>query len=42
MNDFRSMALTSLVMKSFERIVKDELRNTIQANLDPLQFAYWA
>lgn len=36
------MALTSLVMKSFERIVKDELMNTAQANSDPLQFAYRA
>lgn len=34
------MALTSLVMKSFERIVKDELMNTVQANLDPPQFVY--
>ena len=36
LNDFRPMALTSLVMKSFERIVKDDLMNTVQANLDPL------
>ena len=42
LNDFRPVALTSLVMKSFERIVKDELMNTVQANLDPLQFAYRA
>lgn len=42
LNDFRPMALTSLVMKSFERIVKDELMNTAQANSDPLQFAYRA
>lgn len=40
LNDFRPMALTSLVMKSFERIVKDDLMNTVQAVLDPLQFAY--
>lgn len=40
LNDFRPVALTSLVMKSFERIVKDELMNTVQANLDPPQFVY--
>lgn len=40
LNDFRPVALTSLLMKSFERIVKDDLMNTVQANLDPLQFAY--
>ena len=36
------MALISLIMKSFEMIVKDKLMNTVQANLDPLQFAYQA
>lgn len=40
LNNFRPMALTSLVMKSFETIVKDDLMNTVQANLDHLQFAY--
>ena len=42
LNNFRPVALDSLVMKSFERIVKDELMNTFQANLDPLPFAYQA
>ena len=27
-------------MKSFERIVKDDLMSNVQSNLDPLQFAY--
>lgn len=38
-------ALTSLAMKTFEKIVKEELLTTVQADLDPLQFAYksgWA
>ena len=38
--DFRPIALTSLVMKSFERILKDEITSMVQGKLDPLQFAY--
>ncbi|XDV19566.1 hypothetical protein PO909_025015 [Leuciscus waleckii] len=40
LNDFRPVALTSLVMKTFERLVKDALLDTVQDKLDPLQFAY--
>lgn len=40
LNEFRPIALTSLIMKSFERIVKDALMTMVQANLDPFQFAY--
>lgn len=36
LNDFRPMSLTSLVMKTFERTGKDNLIDTVQANLDPL------
>lgn len=40
-NDFRSVALTSLVMKSFgKKIIKEILFTCIQGNLDPLHFAY--
>ena len=39
-NDYRPVALTSIVMKCFEKIVKSELLNTVYKNLDPLQFAY--
>lgn len=34
------MVLTSLVMKYFERIFKDAFFTVVQADLDPLQFAY--
>lgn len=36
LNDCRPVAFTPLVMKSFEKIVKDALLNTVQANLYPL------
>ena len=39
---FRSVALTSLVMKIFERILKDMNLGMIDDKLDPLQFAYRA
>lgn len=42
LNDFRPVALTSLVMKSFERLMKDALLPHLQPMLDPLQFAYRA
>ena len=42
LNDFRPVALTSLVMKSFERIIKAEILSATQSRLDPLQFAYRA
>ena len=39
-NDLRPVALTSLVMKSFEKLVKSELLSKTGQVLDPLQFAY--
>ncbi len=40
LNDYRPIALTSLVMKSFEKLIKRELTSRINCLLDPLQFAY--
>ena len=34
------MTLTSVVMKCFERLVKDHVTRTLPDTLDPLQFAY--
>jgi hypothetical protein len=42
LNDFRPVALTSLVMKSFEKIVKCLLLLRVGEALDPRQFAYRA
>ncbi|KAK0147386.1 hypothetical protein N1851_013149 [Merluccius polli] len=42
LNDFRPVALTSLLMKSFEKIVKSELLGRTAHALDPMQFAYRA
>lgn len=42
LNDFRPVALTSLVMKSFERLLKKEHLIKVEDSFDPLQFAYWA
>lgn len=41
-NDFRPVALTSLVMKNFEKILKENVVSLIDGRLDPLQFAYQA
>lgn len=41
LNDFRPVALTSLVVKSFERLLK-EILTKVEDSLDPLQFAYRA
>ncbi|KAK3526544.1 hypothetical protein QTP70_030770 [Hemibagrus guttatus] len=41
-NDYRPVALTSVVMKSFERLVLAYLKNITGPLLDPLQFAYRA
>jgi len=41
-NDFRPVALTSLVMKSFEKLIKRDLLIKTEHLLDPLQFAYRA
>ncbi|XP_068507379.1 uncharacterized protein [Syngnathus scovelli] len=42
MNDYRPVALTSVVMKSFERLVLNHLKDVTGPLLDPLQFAYRA
>ena len=39
-NDYRPVALTSIVMKCLERIVACKLRLDVQDYLDPFQFAY--
>lgn len=41
-NDFRPVALTSLIMKSFEKLVKSELLKVTEDLLDSMQFAYRA
>jgi hypothetical protein len=40
LNDYHPVALTSVIMKGFERLVKDHITSTLPATLDPLQFAY--
>ena len=40
LNDYRSVALTSVIMKCIERRVKDHITSTLLATLDPLQFEY--
>ncbi len=40
LNEFRPVALTSLVMKVFEKILKEEIASLIHGKLDPLQFVY--
>ncbi|KAK0133131.1 putative protein MSS51, mitochondrial [Merluccius polli] len=42
LNDSRPVALTSLIMKVFEKIVKQEVLRITQDRFDPLQFAYRA
>ncbi|KAK3542855.1 hypothetical protein QTP70_005441 [Hemibagrus guttatus] len=42
LNDYRPVALTSVVMKTFERLVLAYLKNITGPLLDPLQFAYRA
>ncbi len=42
LNDYRHMSLTSVVMKSFERLVLAYLKASTGPLLDPLQFAYRA
>jgi hypothetical protein len=38
--DYLPVALTSVIMKCFERQVKDRFTSTLPDTLDPLQFAY--
>ena len=40
LNDYRPIALTSVIMKCFERLVKDNITSTLPDTPDPLQFAY--
>ncbi len=40
LNDYRPVALTSTVMKVFERLLKKHIWSSIPTTLDPLQFAY--
>ena len=42
LNDFRPVALTSLVMKSLEKLIKVDLLAKAELLLDPFQFAYSA
>ncbi len=42
LNDYRPVALTSVVMKSFEKLVLAHLKDITGLLLDPLQFAYRA
>ena len=39
-NDFRPIALTSLVMKTFEKLVRNEIVKKTQSDIDQFQFAY--
>ncbi|KAK3516299.1 hypothetical protein QTP70_009421 [Hemibagrus guttatus] len=40
LNDYRPVALTSVVMKCLERLVRDFIISSLPDTLDPLQFAY--
>ncbi len=40
LNDYRPVALTSIVMKVFESLLKNHICSSIPVTLDPLQFAY--
>jgi hypothetical protein len=40
LNDYRHVALTSVTMKCFERLVMAHINTIIPETLDPLQFAY--
>ena len=42
LNDYRPVALTSVVMKSFERLVLRHLTGLTASQTDPMQFAYKA
>ncbi|KAK1802892.1 hypothetical protein P4O66_021198, partial [Electrophorus voltai] len=39
-NDYRPVALTSVVMKCFEKLVRDFITSSLPASMDLLQFAY--
>ena len=40
LNDYRPVALTSVAMKCFQRLVMAQINTIIPETLDPLQFAY--
>ncbi len=40
LNDYRPVALTSIIMKVFERLLKNLICSSIPATLEPFQFAY--
>ncbi len=40
LNDYRPIALTPIMMKCFERLVMQKIKNSLPKTLDPLQFAY--
>ena len=40
LNDYRSVALTSHVMKTLERLLVRRMRLQVAEDLDPLQFAF--
>ncbi|KAK1793778.1 hypothetical protein P4O66_001510 [Electrophorus voltai] len=39
LNDYCPVALTSVVMKCFEKLVRDFITSSLPASTDPLQFA---
>eukprot|EP00061_Rhincodon_typus_P007338 g28939.t1 len=41
LNDYRPVALTSIIMKCVERLVTAHINSSLPACLDPLQLAYW-
>lgn len=42
LSDFRPVALTSLVIKTFEKVIKDKIVSLTDGKLDSLQFPYQA
>ena len=38
LNDFRPVALTSLVMTAFEKLIKTARLRLVEEHLDPMQF----
>ena len=40
LNDYRPVALTPIVMKCFERLIKPHITSNLPASLDPHQYAY--
>ena len=40
LNDYRPVALTSVIMKRLEKMVISYIKSIIHVSIDPLQFAY--